>query len=101
MNMKKILHQMVAFVGVLILSLGLCVSPIQVYAIEDYYDVNNVPTIISLDDISKYQSNGEKAFNVLNKILDDDVVSGETQYNDFVDKYAGSIIDKNGNIHCW
>ncbi len=96
--MKKILHQMVAFVGVLILSLGLCVSPIQVYAIEDYYDVNNVPTIISLDDISKYQSNGEKAFNVLNKILDDDVVSGETQYNDFVDKYAGSIIDKNGNL---
>lgn len=43
--MKKILHQMVAFVGVLILSLGLCVSPIQVYAIEDYYDVNNVPQL--------------------------------------------------------
>ncbi len=95
--MKKI-NKIFVLIQSAIFSMGVLISSIPTcYAAEDITE-NHASNTIAIEDIPVYQPNGDKAFNVLNHILVEDMEQGGGKYQDFIKNYAGSAIDKNGKL---
>ncbi len=61
-----------------------------------HMSIGSYAAVVPEEDVAVY--NGSDTFNKLNKIVASEIEQGNSKYNEFIDTYAGSVIDETGKL---